>query len=409
MLRSRILVLVLLTLCISVMAYAGGFQLNEAGARAMAQAGAFAARANDGSAIFFNPAGLAFQKDASICLGTTVIFPKTSFYGPYQNNSNERTDLEAAVFTPINFYAATPLPWLDGLSVGFGVDNPFGLGTTWPDNWVGKFITVDVQLQSFYFTPTIAYRVADFLSIGAGFNYVTGHVSIKRAVATPFSTPDGKEPRVDIDMNGTGIGWNAGALLKITPEISLGVSYRSSAKVDADGDATFTPAYSALPTGGAAASLTLPPTGFAGIAYTTEDFDIEADYQYIGWSTYDKLSIEFAKDNSVSESPKDYQNTYILRLGGEYRFEKWQLRAGFLYDHSPVKLEFSEPLLPDADRFGYNIGFGYKLTDNLNVDFAWLFLKFKERKAENTVPEINFDGTYKSYANLFGVNFEYKF
>jgi long-chain fatty acid transport protein len=74
-----------------------------------------------------------------------------------------------------------------------------------------------------------------------------------------------------------------------------------------------------------------------------------------------------------------------------------------------VSTEYVEPLLPDANRVGYNLGFGYQLTEHLNLDVSWLFLKFSDRKAENTIPEVNFDGTYKTYANLFGVNFGYTF
>jgi long-chain fatty acid transport protein len=409
MLPSRILLIVLLTLCISAAAFAGGFQLNEHGARAMAQAGAFAARATDGSAIYFNPGGLGFQKDASLYFGTTVIFPQSAFYGPLQDNTNQRTALVNQVFTPINFYASTPLSWVDGLTVGIGVNNPFGLGTEWPENWAGKYLSTKADLQSFFFTPTVAYRVSDFLSIGGGFNYATGSVKIQRAVAAGFGTSFGQDPTVKLDLSGHGFGWNAGIMAKATPEISVGLSYRSQVKVKADGTANFNPAYSVLPAGDASAEITLPATGYAGIAYTGENFEIEADYQYVGWSSYDKLAITFKANGTTSEQPKNYKNTYIARLGGEYTVSRLHIRAGFYYDHSPVDNAYSEPLLPDANREGYNIGFGYDLTKHLSMDAAWLYIHFNDRKAENTIPEISFDGTSRSTANLFALNFEYKF
>ncbi len=394
---------------VATQAFAGGFQLNEHGANGMSQAGAFAARAYDGSAIFFNPAGLGFQSKASVYLGTTIIAPSGSFWGPAQNNSNEKIDNVSLVFTPINAYVVVPA--MERLTVGVGVMNPYGLGSEWDENWVGRYLTVRIELQSFYFTPTVSYRITDDLSIGAGFSYVTGTVEMKKKVAiASVATPE--EPMVVLDMSGTGMGWTAGALYKISPELSVGLSYRSAVTMDADGTAEFDPSYAALglPAGDVATSITLPATGFAGIAYkVTEDLEIEADLQYIWWSSYDQLKIDFKADNSTSTSPKNYQDTYIARIGGEYSLGDLKIRGGYYFDHSPVKDEYLEPMLPDANRHGLNLGLGYQISDHINVDLSYLFIKFLERKAENTIPEISFDGTYKTHVNLFGVDLGYTF
>ena len=268
-----------------------------------------------------------------------------------------------------------------------------------------------VDLKTFFFNPTLSYRIMDNLSIGAGFNYVTGSVTLSRKVpVASVATPT--EPMVALDLSGTGMGWTAGVMYKPTADLSIGLSYRGSVKIDAEGTADFTPNYAALnfPAGDAAASLELPATGFAGIAYkVTKELTLEADYQYIGWSSYKELKVDFKKNNSSSVAPKNYNDTYIIRLGGEYDLGCWKLRGGVYFDNSPVETEHLEPLLPDADRIGYNLGFGYQLTEDLHVDVAYLFIKFFERKAENTIPENSFDGTYKSIANLLGVNFEYTF
>ena len=145
-----------------------------------------------------------------------------------------------------------------------------------------------------------------------------------------------------------------------------------------------------------------------GIAYTPfKHLTLEADYQYVGWSSYKELVITFKKDNSVSVSPKNYENTYIIRLGGEYTLNDWQLRAGYLYDRSPAPTKYVEPLLPDANRNEVSFGVGYKLSGHVTVDLAYMFIKFDQRHAVGT--DVNFDGTYNSTANLFAVNFGYTF
>ncbi len=402
-------IFVFMAILLATTAFAGGFQLNEHGAKGMAQAGAFAARATDGSAIFWNPAGLGFQDRPSAYAGVTLIMPQSSFYGPLQANSGAESKMKNQIFNPINGYFVYPI--MNGLTAGIGVNNPYGLGTQWADDWVGRFITVKIDLKTFFFSPTLSYRITDNLSVGAGLNYVDGTVTLSKKVAiASVATP--AEPMVNLDLKGTGIGWTAGVMYKATPELSVGLSYRSSVKIDASGTASFIPNYAvlALPSGDASASLELPATGFAGVAYkVSEKLTLEADYQYVGWSSYKELKVDFKANNSSSVAPKNYQDTYIARLGGEYDLGCLKLRGGLYFDHSPVKTEHLEPLLPDADRIGYNVGFGYQLTKNLNVDMSYLFIKFFDRKAENTIPENSFDGTYKSIANLIGLDLEYTF
>lgn len=382
--------------------HAGGFQLNEHGARAMAQGGAFVARAYDPSAIYFNPAGLGFQTQNSVYAGTTLITPQSVFYGPTNLNLSTKNEMVDQLFTPINVYLTYHIT--DDLSVGLGVNNPFGLGTEWKDGWSGRFITQKVDLKSFFFSPTAAYKISDQLAVGAGLNYATGDVTIQRYVSDPFD-PHGK---INLELSGSGVGFSVGALYKISEELSVGASYRSSVNINAEGTATFTPNRSAYPAGEATASLKLPATGYIGIAYKAmENLELEADYQYVGWSSYKELKIDFKKDGSSQTSPKNYEDTYILRIGGEYTMQQVQIRFGYLFDNNPVQDKYTEPLLPDADRHGYNLGIGYKLNDQITIDVAYLFLHFVDRTVTGTA--IDFDGVYQSRAHLLGINLGYSF
>jgi len=393
----------------SATAFAGGFQLNELGSRAMAQGGAFAARASDPSAIYFNPAGLGFQSQAELYLGTTFIMPQVSFYGPVADAndpaiSNE-TKMTKQTFTPISLYGTYPVA--NNITVGIGVTNPYGLGTEWPSTWVGKYITTRVDLASFFYTPTVAYRVSDKLSIGAGLNIVTGTVKLEQE-ENVINT----DTKVSIDMNAkTAYGFNVGVLYKFTPELSAGVSYRSSVKLNAAGNVSFRPQMPVVNVidDDVTSSLTLPATGFAGLAYkVSANLTVEADYQYIGWSSYKQLEIDFKNDPTKNViSPKDYSDTYIIRVGGEYTMDALKIRAGYLYDHSPVASAYVDPILPDANRNGVNVGLGYQFTKNISADVSYMFLKFDQRQASNTVT--NFDGTYNAMANLIGVSLGYTF
>jgi long-chain fatty acid transport protein len=398
-----------LTVALASSAIAGGFQLNEHGASAMAQGGAFVARASDGSAIYFNPAGLAFQNGTSIMAGATLITPSTTFQGPAQIDPNQKTDLVSATFTPINVYATTKVN--DQLAIGIGLNNPYGLGTEWPEDWQGKFLTTKVDLKTFFLTPTLAYRVSDQLSVGAGFSYVVGSVLLQRAVAvTSVDLP--APPRASISLNGSGLGYSLGAMYRFSKDFSVGASYRSEVQIDATGNVSFTPDYAVLrlPTGGVTSSLSLPATGFVGVAFSPiEDVQLEADYQYIGWSSYNELAVTFTSNSSRTVSPKNYKDTYMLRVGGEYTMDNIHLRAGYVYDHSPVQTQYVEPLLPDASRNDFSVGAGYDVDNHLTVDGTVMYIKFQQRTALNTIPEISFDGTYNTTVVLIALNVVYHF
>lgn len=399
-----LLLILVMTLCFvsSSSLMAGGFQLNEHGARAVGLGGAFAARAYDPSAIYFNPAGLGFQTINQISLGTTLIFPQITFFGPYQLNTNAETTMDSQLFTPVNFYAT--YHFSEDLHFGIGVYTPFGLGTKWPKDWSGKFISTKADLQSFFISPTVAYRVSEDLSIGVGFNYVIGTVRLERAVSDPFD-PHGN---LILKFNAASFGFNVGVLYKLSSDLSVGASYRSEVGFDATGTADFTPDRSVYPEGDAKSSLTLPATGYFGVAYSpVKNLVVEADYQYVGWSSYRELAVEFLVDKSKVVTPENYRDTFILRLGLEYTMGDWQLRGGYFFDHTPVETKYVDPLLPDANRNGLNLGFGYRLSSNLSLDAAYMFLLINERKTVGSV--YNFDGTYQSRANLFSLSLTYGF
>ncbi|HXX62343.1 MAG TPA: outer membrane protein transport protein [Bacteroidota bacterium] len=391
-----------LMLTMASLALSGGFQLNEHGAHAMSLGGAFAAQASDASAIYFNPAGLGFQTNGSVYLGATGIVPKNAFFGPIEDNTNAESDMRTQLFTPINAYVTVPL--MERWHVGVGVYNPFGLGTEWPGNWVGNNLSTKVDLRTFFYTPTVAYRLTDELALAVGISYVTGSVFLKKAAE--FDT------QVSLNMTATSWGYDGGLIYRpsAAPGLSVGLSYRSKVKLNSTGTATFAPDISVLPQGNVSASITLPATGYAAVAYKFSDaFTGELDYQYVGWSSYQQLAFTFSANGATVITPKNYKDTYLIRAGGEYALGGLKLRAGAYYDHTPVDDAYVDPLLPDANRVGFSAGFGINLTKNLSLDAGYLFIKFFDRTVTNTIPQTSFDGTYKSYANLFSLDAGFTF
>lgn len=398
-------------------AKAGAFQLNEHGTRAMGQAGAFAARAYDPSAVYFNPAGLAFQKNNALYFGSVFIAPDIDFYGPTHISEGKKTSMNSQVFTPINAYGKYGIN--DDLHFGFGIYNAFGLGSAWPETWDGRAINIKADLQTFFFTPTLAYKINDQLSVGGGINIITGNVTLVQSRNLPFADTSNnpRSTKVTLELSGMSFGFNLGALYKFDEILSLGISYRSGSSIEGKGTATFSPSYQqvtlpdgkpAFGQGNANGSLDLPSTAYFGIAMKPmEHLEVEVDYQFVGWSSFKELKINFEANGTSEIQPKNYEDTYIFRMGGEYSIDDLKIRFGYLFDNSPVQEKYVDPILPDADRYGWNLGLGYQISENISIDAAYLFIKVKQNKVTNTIT--SFDGTYNSIAHLLSMNIGYSF
>lgn len=399
--------------------FGGGYQLNEHGTKAMAMGGAFAAQASDGSAMFFNPAGLAFQKGLRVMVGVTPIFPTNTFSSP---TVAEVKMVKQSFFLP-HAYGSYSLD--NGITFGLGFNAPYGLGTEWPSTWAGRYLAVKTDLKSYHINPTLAYKISDRFAIGAGFTYVFSDVKLSRKIALALPTrpptilPDGS---ITLDAKGHGVSFDVGILTKASDELSVGVSYRHSTKIEYDGTASFTDmsALSSLfPGGTGKTTLRFPNNAFAGIAYQiTPKLTLEVDLQYIEWSTYDTLKIEIPVGPSAgpplnrplqgpSASPKNWDNTYMIRVGGQYQLDKLALRAGFVFDKTPQPNSVVEPLLPDASRNEITAGFGYELSPEFTVDVAYQVIFFRNRTL--SAAENSFPGTYTSTAHLFGLSLGYNF
>ncbi|HPN37123.1 MAG TPA: outer membrane protein transport protein [Melioribacteraceae bacterium] len=424
----------MMLILLSANLFASGFQINENGARAMGMANAFTGLANDASAVFFNPAGMTQLKGTNFSAGVSLIAPMTKFTGP--NQAKDEYKLKSNVFTPFTLYISHQLT--DDIFVGLSVNNPYGLGTEWNSDWAGRYLAVDTEIRTFNFQPTIAYKFNEHFSIGFGFSIAYGDVKIKKnlPLADPFTGAVSPDASSLLEGDGTSFGFNIGFLWKPIDEFSLGVDYRSKNKYTFEGTATTNPPTFTithplagpipvkLPYGNVEAPLTTPENLVIGLAYKpNKTLTIAADFQYVGWKSYDKLEVTFkdyvvntSTGSKVSSSYRGFKNSYIARVGSEYLYSnELALRFGLLYDKNPVEDELVEPTLPDADRIGITAGFGYKLTECLSIDVSYFYLHFMEREITNSVnttvpgkPSLGyFNGTYKPVAHLFAVSFNY--
>ncbi len=422
--------IVLLLVAATSLVFAGGYQVNEHGARAMGMGGAFVATASDASAVFFNPAGLAFQKGFNVLLGGTAIMPATSFTSTTPVLAEQK--MKSQTFFPPNFYASYNM---DDLTFAVGVFAPYGLGTEWEATWSGRHSAVKTDLQAIYINPSVAYRFSDQFAVGVGFSYITGTAKLNRRQRTfstlvPAPTPSATDGIVNLEGDGSGFTFNAGLLYKASEDLSIGASYRHVAKIKYEGTVTFTNMQalaSFFPGGTGSVEIPMPSNLQAGLAYNlSKDLTVALDAQYVLWSAYDKLTIMVPTGpaapaplggqplQATSTTAKDWEDALLLRVGGEYRMDKLSLRAGFIYDATPQPDKSVEPMLPDANRIEFTVGAGYMVSDMISIDAAYQYISSADRTGSfsdvlGTTTLASYTGNYKSTASLFGVNLSLHF
>ena len=282
------------------------------------------------------------------------------------------TSTNSQVFTPFNIYGSYQVN--DQIVVGLGIYNPFGLGTQWPSQWgqlipqlggmyAGSFLSVNANIATYYFNPTIAYKINDNLSVGLGVSYVYATVDMTKTIPWGLLNPALISfPSGTNELKGTGNGFNAdlGVIYKPIDKLSLGLSYRITTKIDFSGNATFSnvpaPLSQGFPGGTGTATLPMPGNLYFGVAYMLcSDLRIEANFQYVQWSAYDKLQINIAPVTPYQGTityAKKWNDEPILRIGAEYKLnENWTVRAGAIEDLTPQPASVTEPMLPDADLY----------------------------------------------------------
>src|SRR5437588_651621 len=185
--------LVLSALCLSFAGVPGllaaqGFGIYEQGTCSMGRAGTgVAAPCADGSALFFNPAGLAGLQGGHATIGVTLINVDGGFTDDIFQRTSHLQDPLIALPQVYVSYAATPK-----LGIGVGLFAPYGLQTEWPLSFDGRFAGYKNIIRSVYIQPTVAYQVTLWLSLGGGLDIGRGSLELNQhhSLADPGRNAD---------------------------------------------------------------------------------------------------------------------------------------------------------------------------------------------------------------------------
>ena len=391
---------------------AAGFGIDFVGARSVGTATAGSAAAADASTIFFNPAGL-------VELGRNEWLLGGDLFRLYDRFTNEgSTILGGAIPTPgSNGLEAIPtkfIPWAFGsyrvkenLSVGLGVFAPFGLRTDYGNDFVGRYQDVLTGLTVIDVNPVIAYRAADWLSIGGGVTVQYAHVHLKQAIdfgsacvaavgagacAGLGLVPGRSDGQTELKADDVDFGYNLGVLVRPKAGSQLGVSYRSRVKHRFDdGEQTFfvpSNARAFLAAGGMPAALTgstvstelpLPARLFLGWSESIGPVKVMADATLTKWGTFQSTAVTPASPatGAAVVIQQGYNDAWRYAVGVDYTFDaRWAFRGGMAYDETPIPGALVQAALPDRDRIYFSMGASYRHRNKWDVDVGYSYVRY---------------------------------
>jgi long-chain fatty acid transport protein len=425
------------------------FALAEHGVSGLgnAYAGA-AADAEDASTVWWNPAGMArLPRGKHLLFGAHLIIPSTDF----TNNGSvpaaasnpalvgDGGDPGKAALVPNVFFALDLNPaW----SFGLGVNVPFGLGTEYDADWIGRFHGIDSEVKTLNVNPALSWKLSERASLGFGVNYQRAEIDLLTAVnysgiafgaggaglLAAIGGP-GVEGRNTISLDGDAWGFNIGALFDITPATRIGVHYRSALDYDLDGDTAFTNvpgAFAGIPQLAAATSngnvkleLQTPASfSISAVQKLGDRFELLGDATWTQWSEIKQLPlIRTSGPGSGSTLDRltfNFEDVWRLSIGANYRWSgPWTLRAGLAYDQSPVPNERDRSVrLPDNDRYWLSLGATYRPSAASRFDLGYTFILIKDSDINNDQTASArgiVRGTYEGTVNILSLQYQHTF
>jgi long-chain fatty acid transport protein len=389
---------------------ASTYYLSDVGIRAFSRGGAFVAGADDISAQWYNPAALTRIHGGRVQFYTAGVkqyigFDRADYLGegPLDENGNE-TDLITPYIS--NQAPLLPIPHLgfahdfgvDNLTVLFGFTTPYATDVSYDAGGPQRYSMVDSVVIHTFTGPSIAYKFADWVSVGVGLSWNLLVVGQERTVALKIEpgicSGETEDTRCDVGFearaqDNAAFAWNMGLLLE-PPNEKWAVGFMWQPKINFN------------PTGFLAADFTGnyyyedSDNGGLGIikSQTTRDDDVNIEFSmpniikggilfrpnnkleielatvYEAWSSLQSLTItdvnlqiemsEIFGSAEITDDiilPTNFNDSYSVRLGWEWDFsDTLTIRNGYLFETTGQNEQVMNVGLVDKNKYGYGLG-----------------------------------------------------
>lgn len=374
--------------------FADGYRNPPEGAAAIGAFGGHRAFADDANATIHNSANLVDLEQPMLQINTTFGYARNKFQSAGGSDQTKNP-----YFAIPGFSVAVPFD--EGkYAVGFASYVAYGRSVDWGDD--GYFAAIGApysgSMAVFDFTPNIAVRLTDSLSIGLGADIYYGQVEQKL-----FLAPGLLHSKLTAD--GTAIGWNAAITWKMTERQRLTATYRAPFTIKYKGENE----RSGLINANSDISAKIEYPTIVGLAYGVEFTDTlraELDFEWLEFSQYKNLTIN---DSGMAwpTAAQQLKDTWTIGIGGEWDFAtNWTARTGFMYLRNPTPDDTYGPLGPDDNQGVISFGLGYE-NEKHAVDVGYAYGLFDGRSISGSVNSP--PGHYDYNVHLLTLSYGYKF
>lgn len=443
--QASLALAVAVALTVPMTAAAGSFQLptdNAAGwARANAGGSLFA---NDPTAVYNNPAAMAFFNGPVLQVTGTGIRPSAKFEGEFRDQAGNPTTGN----NPNGFGKFIPFPNMafaapvsDNVTLGGSLSVPFGLVSEYNPTWQGRYFGTKTSLQSIAVSFSAGFKVNDEFSVGVGIlgqrtkaqlNSIIDAAGAANALAgAPLFVPQSADVQLNVNVKKKfAFGYFAGFEWKPTERDSLGFSYHSRVKQTLNGDYKLYGSQAGIgllglaplfggpkldPNGGSA-SAQLDTPAFASLDWLhafDDRFSLAATVKWTHWSSFQNLQL-MSDGQQIVNLPQKYKDSWMYAIGGDYKLtDQWTLRAGVGYDETPSNIVSRDPRIPDGNRRLLGLGVGYQASKNFAFDLGYQHQFVGKTRVNLTNQPLlgasTMDGSFDDHGDVVSLTGTYQF
>lgn len=391
-----------------------GYYVDEQSALRLGDAfSAGAAAIDDASTAYYNPAAM-LKVGNQWGFNASVIHVRSDFDGMASTGDGSTAILGKParannVDVLPTFYYVQQLN--DNIAFGAFINAPYATGTNFGKQSVGRYHVTQSEITGINTGLSMALKANDKINLGASLIIQYFDANSEVAINTsaicygaeangdlgPFSCNDLGIASTSLGSNkhdglfvmrgkNTAIGFSAGALIDITKQSRLGMSYRSRIVQDLRGKASVTfPSSAAIFTGLADlpnttatgdVQMVIPESANISYVHDFSNWGIQTDIGWTRWSRFQELAIQSSNTTiaALTEIPTDYQwdDSYRLALGGYYTLSpQITLRAGFAIDQTPIPDSKTKLDFPFDDYHALSMGMSYALNSSLTLDVGY--------------------------------------
>ncbi len=369
---------------------ANGLRVASQDAFAAARGEAFAATADNPSAIYYNPAGITQLSGLQTRSGLYGVYLDITYEPPADApNAGQQYDLERNLAAIPQFFA-TYRSEESPVAYGFGIYSPFGGRVLWPQDTGFRTVGYEGSVTYIALNPVVAWKINPKLSLGAGLTVNYAKLDLEQGLLRnqkPFAN------LFQFVGEGWAVGYNLGVLWQPDEKLAFGANFRSPTSLTAEGDTEFEQQPVIQRTGReASADYTFPLTLVLGVSYRpTPAWNLEFNADYTDWSSFDSTTIrqETAPPFPVQQNidvQLGWQASWLFELGAtRYLKNGWQVSGGYVFSENSVPDTYYNPVAADMDRHVFSIGTGHQ-GQRFGFDVAYQFAYGPPRTVSGSTP-----------------------